>query len=665
MSNTVWIPSQHDLTNSAMARFIDYANRKHNLNIGQADYAALHHWSITHPEQFWPLIWKFCNIQGELGSGPTWIKHPNFWQTQWFPEAKLNFAHNLLHPNNHNPAITSITESGKHRQISHHQLYQATLKLAHYLHKLGVKPGDRIAGFVTNQQESVIAMLASTLLGAIWSSCSPDFGLQGLLDRFVQIEPVVLFASLTHSYQGKLFNHKDKITALTQQLPNIKKIIIIDSNQEISEQGHSENYCNLTNIISPENQPAPNFADPIFQKLFPFNHPLYILYSSGTTGKPKCIIHSAGGTLLQHKKELLLHCDITIGDCAFFYTTCGWMMWNWLVSCLSLGVHIILYDGSPFYPNSSAFFDWIDQYGIHYLGAGASYFENLEKQQAHPIDSHQLTNVKTIFTTGSPLATHSFDYIQTAIKPTIHIASISGGTDIVSCFALGNPLLPVYRGELQCLGLGMDVKIFDYQGQAVSQQKGELVCTTPFPSMPLGFWNDDNHERYQRAYFNKFSDVWSHGDYAEITEHGGMIIYGRSDATLNIGGVRIGTAEIYRVVAGIPRITDSLAISYQSDANAPKQANEILILFVVLQANLQLDSKFIDRIKQALRTQASPRHVPQLIIAAPDLPRTLSGKLVELAVKHVLHRQPVQNLSALANPESLKFFEHLDLEKLL
>ncbi len=511
------------------------------------------------------------------------------------------------------------------------------------------RPLDRIVGFLPNRPETVIAMLATTSIGAIWSACSPDFGWQALVERFSQIEPKILFAVDGHFYGGKAYSHLEKIQSLQQQLPTLQHTIILPFTHSsscldsLSSSTHLWQDCK-TSVVTSSSFTA-----------FPFAHPLYILYSSGTTGKPKCMVHGAGGTLIQHLKELILHTDLKRKDTIFFYTTCSWMMWHWLISSLATGATIVLYEGDPFYPQPSALFDLIDQFNITVFGVGAQFIETIKKNNLQPKRSHVLSSLRTILTTGSPLSPENFDFVYQDIKSDVCLSSISGGSDIISCFALGNPSLPVYRGEIQCIGLGMNVKIFNANGQAVKNEIGELVCTAPFPSMPLYFWNDSNGEQYRQAYFEKFSGVWAHGDYAKLTEQEGLIIYGRSDATLNPGGIRIGTAEIYRQVEKFPAVHSCLATSYLLPSG------EIIILFVTLCPGKCLDEELINAIKHEIRQNISPHHVPKKIIQAPDLPRTLNGKLMEIVVKKIINHQPYNLSIPLANPNSLNFFMSLEI----
>jgi acetoacetyl-CoA synthetase len=645
MNQPLWTPSKKAIEQSQMMRFIQYINQSYQLKI--THYNELHQWSIEHIADFWESIRLFFDVI--VSKKPTRIleNSKDMQKAHWFKGATLNFAENLLRRRDDHPAIVFYDENRHQSQLTYAALFHQVAVWACYLRKIGVQPGDRIAGFMPNSQETVIAMLATTSIGAVWSACSPDFGLSGLLDRFQQIEPRILFAVESHQYNGKCYQHLDKIKQLQTQLTTLEQTIIvpfIDKNPDISS------LCNALLWTDIDEDETPDIT---FEQL-PFNHPVYILYSSGTTGPPKCMVHGAGGTLLQHLKELCLHTNLTDQDNIFFYTTCGWMMWNWLVSSLAVGATIVLYDGSPFYPKSKRLLDLIDAAGITVFGVGAKLIENLEKSKRIPKEMYSLNTLRTILTTGSPLLPSSFDYVYTKIKKQVCLSSISGGSDIISCFALGNPILPVYRGALQCLGLGMNVQVFDEEGHSVTAQKGELVCTSPFPSQPVCFWNDPEAKKYHAAYFNQHPNVWAHGDYAMLTQHGGLIIYGRSDTTLNPGGVRIGTAEIYQPLETIDEVIDALAVGQCW------QDGERIVLFVVLRETSHLTKTLIKTIKNVIRDHASPHHVPAKIIAVPDLPRTISGKIVELAVKNIIHQQAVKNISALANPDSLDYFKDLD-----
>ena len=649
MTTAVWSPSFTRIEESNFTRYISYLHAQHNYVFD--NYDDLYSWSIHEPEKFWPTIWKFCEIK----SSRTWdtvitneYKMPG---TKWFTGSKLNFAENLLKRRDENTAIIFKGENGKSLELSYKSLYKSVAQLANALLDENINKGDRVAGYLPNFPETIIAMLATTSIGAIWSSCSPDFGTHGVLDRFGQIQPKILITTDGYSYNGKTISILPRIKELSTKLLDLQKIIIVpylESEPDIKAINKAVMYSDFI-----------KHADVAlsFQQL-EFNHPLYIMYSSGTTGKPKCIVHGSGGTLLQHLKELVLHTDLKSADRIFYFTTCGWMMWNWLVSSLAVGATVVLYDGSPVYPKLSSLFDLIDEVKISIFGTSAKFLAATQKADVTPKESHKLASLKTILSTGSPLLAEQFDYVYRDIKDDVLLSSISGGTDIISCFALGNPMLPVYRGQLQCRGLGMAVDVFNKEGQSVQGEKGELVCKRSFPSMPIYFWNDSENEKYKKAYFKKFPNVWAHGDYAELTKQNGIIIYGRSDTILNPGGVRIGTAEIYRQVEILPEVLESIVVGqeWQDDVR--------IILFVKLQKNTSLDKKLVDKIKNSIRENASPRHVPKKIIQVPDIPRTISGKIVELAVQNVIHNRPVKNLDALANPTVLDYYRDLpELEK--
>ncbi|WP_296271812.1 acetoacetate--CoA ligase [Pseudomonas sp. UBA6323] len=651
MQQPLWTPTAERVAASRMDAFRRFVNQRHGLQL--ADYPALHAWSVEKREAFWPAIVDFFEIRFHSPAGCTLREGPAMPDAQWFPGATLNFAEHLLRRRDGHPALVAIGEDGSREQLSHAQLAAHVAGLQRALRDAGVGLGDRVAAFMPNTWQTVVGMLASASLGATWSSCSPDFGTQGVTDRFGQIEPRVLIAAAGYRYAGKRIDLTDKLNEILHQLPSLDHLVIVPYSRDEASPADYESVAPAT-LWQDFYQPggAPQFT-PVS-----FDHPLYILYSSGTTGAPKCIVHGHGGTLLQHVKELGLHTDLSATDTLFYYTTCGWMMWNWLVSGLALGPTLVLYDGSPFHPGPTRLIDLIDAEDISVFGTSAKFIAALEKAGVRPRESHKLRSLKAILCTGSPLAHESFDYVYRDVKPDLCLSSISGGTDIVSCFALGNPTLPVWRGELQCKGLGMDVQVWNELGQPVHNDKGELVCTRHFPSMPVGFWNDADGEKFRAAYFDTFPGVWAHGDYAEETEHGGLIIHGRSDAILNPGGVRIGTAEIYRQVEKVPQVLESIAIGqdWQGDVR--------VVLFVRLREGVTLDEPLRDEIRQVIRANTTPRHVPEKVIQVADIPRTLSGKIVELAVRNIVHGRPVKNTDALANPQALELYRDLpDLQK--
>lgn len=640
----LWQPSSARIELSNFNQYYRFLKKNYNLEF--KNYAELYQWSIEQPETFWQSIWQFGEIKSHTPYSQVFLKNDPFYKSKWFPDATLNFAENLLRRNDDGLAIIFRNEKNERRTFSYKQLTREVARLANSLKQLGIKKGDRVAGVLPNMPETVIAMLATTSLGAIWSSCSPDFGIQGILDRFGQIEPKVLFTVDAQTFHGKEFNVWDKVVDLIPKILSLQKVVLIPyAKKNISIE--SDQKIIFWNDFLSANEDLKFTA-------INFNDPVYILYSSGTTGLPKCIVHGAGRVLIQHLKELILHTDVKENDVFFYYTTCGWMMWNWMVSSLAIGATLLLYDGSPGFPNDNCFFNLIDEEKINILGLGAKLIARWQKLNLLPKSTHQLLSLRTILSTGSPLLSENFKYAYENIKSDLCLSSISGGTDIVSCFALGNPTLPVYPGELQCRGLGLAVEIFNDEGKSVKQEKGELVCVAPFPAMPIGFWNDPDDQKFYHAYFDKFPNVWAHGDYAELTKHDGLIIYGRSDAVLNPGGVRIGTAEIYRQVELVPEVIESLVIG-----QAWKQDQRI-ILFVKLRDGVTLNEDLKNKIKKSIRDNASPRHVPAKIIQVPDIPRTISGKIVELAVRDIVHGKPVKNKDALANPESLDFFAGIE-----
>jgi len=638
----LWQPSKQRIARSNLSAFIRLVNKR--WQAGVADSQALYEWSVNQPEQFWLSVWDFCGVIAQTRGESVLVDAGKMPGAKWFPEARLNFAQNLLRRRDEECAVVFWGEDKVRRRMSFAEIYDAVSRTAQALADAGVKQGDRVAAFMPNMPETIIFMLAAASMGAIWSSCSPDFGVRGVLDRFGQIEPKVLFAVEGYHYNGKVIDTLPRVADIARQLPTLHCTVIVSYTRERPDIATVPGAVHLGDFVK-----RYRGGDIEFRQL-PFDHPLYILYSSGTTGVPKCIVHGAGGTLLQHLKEHQLHTDVKRGDRLFYFTTCGWMMWNWLASGLASGATLLLYDGSPFYPRPDVLFDYADEERMSVFGTSAKYIDALHKAGAKPLESHSLAALQTMTSTGSPLVPESFDYVYRAIKKDLLLSSISGGTDIVSCFVLGNPVLPVYRGEIQCRGLGLDVKVFDDEGRPVVGVKGELVCTAPFPSMPVSFWNDASGARYRAAYFERFPGVWCHGDYMELTPRGTCIIYGRSDATLNPAGVRIGTAEIYRQVEQLEEVVESLVIGQDWD-------NDVrVVLFVRLRDDAVLDERLTRKIKEHIRTNTTPRHVPAKVLQVADIPRTRSGKIVEMAVRNVVHSNPVKNIEALANPEALEHF---------
>jgi len=650
MNEPIWIPSIEQVKNSNLTSFMKYVNSLFNKSID--NYNDLYTWSVYNIEEFWKTIWNYSGIIHS--SEPYKILTGNeMFGSKWFEGAKLNYAENLLRYRESKLAIISSREDCPTIKITYSELYNYVASCAKYLREIGIKKGDRIAGYVSNIPEAIIGMLAAASMGAIWSSCSPDFGLQGVLDRFGQIEPSVLFAVKNYQYNGQKIDCTEKINDIVESIPHIKKVILIDRFFNFDRRALSKgnSFDKSSKFIDFREIIGITSGEIEFEQMT-FNHPLFIMFSSGTTGKPKCIVHGTGGTLLQHYKELTLHTNLSNNDIITYYTTCGWMMWNWLVSSLFLGATIYLYDGNPAYPNIHALWKKIEEEKITIFGTSPKFLSSCQKSNLILKDNFKLNPLKTILSTGSPLSIENFEYVYSNIKSNVQLSSISGGTDIISCFVLGNPNLPVYPGEIQCRGLGMKVESFDEKGSPVTGAKGELVCTKSFPSMPVSFWNDPDGRKYHSAYFDYFPGVWRHGDYIKITERGTVIIYGRSDATLNPGGIRIGTAEIYRVVESMDEITDSIVVGFEVK-------NDIkIILFVVLKKELELNKELSEKIKNEIRNSETPRHVPFKIFQVNDIPRTISGKKVELAIKKILNNEPVDNLDALANPDSLAQFKN-------
>ncbi len=638
----LWQPSPERIARSNIRRFIKLANQRWNAGVGDSD--GLYGWSIRQPEQFWTALWDFCGVIAESRGARVLTDPDRMPGATWFRDAKLNYAENLLRRRDDDTAIVFWGEDRVRWRLSFAQLYDAVSRTAQGLEAAGVGRGDRVAAFMPNTPDTIIFMLAVASLGGIWSSCSPDFGVQGVLDRFGQIDPKVLFAVEGYYYNGKAHDTLPRVAEIVKRLPSLRRVVISSYTRERPDLAAIPNAVHLRDFVGPHRR-----GEIAFQRL-PFDHPLFILYSSGTTGVPKCIVHGAGGTLLQHLKEHQLHTDLKRGDRLFYFTTCGWMMWNWLASGLASGATLLLYDGSPFHPHPTILFDFADAERMTVFGTSAKYIDALNKAGARPVDTHSLATVSTMTSTGSPLVPESFDYVYRAIKKDLLLSSISGGTDIVSCFVLGDPTVPVHRGEIQRRGFAMKVEVFDENGSSVVGQKGELVCTAPFPSMPIGFWNDPDGSKYHDAYFARFPGVWCHGDFMELTTRGTAVIYGRSDATLNPGGVRIGTAEIYRQVEQLEEVVESLVIGQDWD-------NDVrIVLFVRIRNGIELDDALTRKIKDRIRSNATPRHVPAKIVKVADIPRTKSGKIVELAVRNVVHGEPVKNIEALANPEALEHF---------
>ncbi|HEX8011278.1 MAG TPA: acetoacetate--CoA ligase [Casimicrobiaceae bacterium] len=648
----LWQPSPERIAQANLTAFAARVAAKHAVTL--PDYTALYRWSIEQPEAFWREVWDDAQLVGEPGAR-TLIDGDKMPGARWFPDARLNYAENLLARRSAragDDALVFWGEDKVKRRLSNAEILAAVSRVAQALRHAGVISGDRVAGYLPNMPEAIIAMLATASLGAIWSSASPDFGVQGVLDRFGQIEPKVLFTVDGYWYNGKPQPILERVGAIVAKLPTVVRAVVAPY---LRERGAVlDELAAEPRAVAWDGFIAPFAAGPIDFERLPFDHPLFILYSSGTTGVPKCIVHGAGGTLLQHVKEHRLQSDLKPSDRLFYFTTCGWMMWNWLASALASGATLLLYDGSPFVREGRIVWELADAERMTHLGTSAKYLDALKKLGLVPRQSFKLSQLRAVLSTGSPLAPESFDYVYQCIKSDVCLSSISGGTDIISCFALGCPTRPVWRGELQCRGLGMKVDVFDQNGKSVREEKGELVCTAPFPSMPVGFWNDPDGSKYRAAYFERFRGVWCHGDWVELTAHDGMIIYGRSDATLNPGGVRIGTAEIYRQVEQFDDVVESIVIGQDWP---PGQLGDVrVVLFVRLREGLTLDEALADRIKRQIRANTSPRHVPAKIVQVSDIPRTKSGKIVELAVRNVVHGLAVKNVEALANPEALEQF---------
>ncbi|WP_193366995.1 acetoacetate--CoA ligase [Pelagibius marinus] len=649
-TSPLWQPSDARVAEANLTAFMAWLKQDQGLDF--TGYDDLYEWSVGDLEGFWSAVWDFCGVIADPERGPVVTDADKMPGAAFFPEARINFAENLLRRPTNNPgddsdALVFWGEDKVKRRLSHRELYERVSRTAQALAAEGVGPGDRVAGFMPNMPETIIAMLATTSLGAVWSSCSPDFGVQGVLDRFGQIEPKVLFCPDGYYYNGKTIDSRPRIAEFTAQLPSLTKIVVVPYIEAEPDVSSIDRAVTLEDFIAP--YPAGEIA---FTRM-PFNAPLYIMFSSGTTGKPKCIVHGIGGTLLQHLKEHMLLCDVKPGARVFYFTTCGWMMWNWLVSGLACEATLLLYDGSPFAPDGNILFDFADAEKMTLFGTSAKYIDALNKAGLDPKSTHDLSSLKLLTSTGSPLVPEGFDYVYRHIKDDICLSSIAGGTDIISCFVGGNPIGPVWRGEIQRRCLGMAVEVYDDNGKPVTGEKGELVCVKPFPCMPIGFWNDPDGARYRAAYFETYPNIWHHGDFVELTEHQGIIVYGRSDATLNPGGVRIGTAEIYRQVEKLEEVEESIVIGQDWEDDVR------VVLFVKLRPGIALDEDLTKRIKTQIRNGCTPRHVPAKVVQVSDIPRTKSGKIVELAVRDVVHGRQVKNKEALANPEALDLYHEL------
>ena len=643
MSKLLWKPSEQRIKDSNMYRFMQEVNHTYGTHFD--DYTALYQWSVENIETFWAEIWRFAGIKASTGYEKVIDDPTRMPGAHWFPGSRLNFAENLLH-RREATALIFRGEDTVRRTLTYRQLYTATARVAASLRAAGVVPGDRVVGFMPNMPESIIAMLAAVSLGATWSSCSPDFGIKGVLDRFGQTRPKVLFCADGYFFKGKAINSLDKIAGIIKELPSIEKIVVVPYTQErpdLANLPHAVHYSDFTQ----------NDAEEIEFAQLPFEHPLYIMYSSGTTGLPKCMVQSAGGVLLNQLKELILHTDLKPKDTIFYFTTCGWMMWNWQTASLAVGATLVLYDGNPFHPGPDALWRMAQDEKITIFGTSAGYIAALKNAGVRPGKQFDLGPLKTLLSTGSPLSKDDFHFIYREVKEDLQLSSISGGSDLNGCFALGNPTGAVYEGELQCRGLGLKVFAYDESGKPVVGKQGELVCTLPFPSMPVYFWDDEDGVKYRSAYFEKFPGVWTHGDFIEVTERGGLIMYGRSDATLNPGGVRIGTAELYRVMDQLEEIEDCVVVGQEWKGDIR------VILFVKMKPGFDLTSDLQKRIRENIRTNASPRHVPAKILTAPDIPYTLNMKKVEMAVQKMIHGREVKNRDALKNPEALDFFTNL------
>jgi len=646
MNSMLWTPSPERIAAATLTRFRQFAIEGYGAD-ADPGYASLQAWALATPERFWAAVWEFCDVVASRRGATVLADGDRFPGARWFPDARLNFAANLLRFRDERPALIAVLENGRRRELTYAQLHTLVARLAASMRAHGVTRGDRVVGFMPNIAETVVAMLATASVGATWSSCSPDFGVDGVLDRFGQIRPKMIFSADGYFYAGKTCDSLARLAAIAQRIDSIEQVVVVPLLHATPALGEIPGATLFDDFLD-------TGADSIEFEQLPFDHPLYVMYSSGTTGVPKCIVHSAGGALLQHLKEHQLLTDLTRADVFFYYTTCGWMMWNWLVSGLATGATLVLYDGSPFANNGHALLDLIDRERISIFGTSAKYIAALEKAGQRPIETHALASARTILSTGSPLSHESFEYVYRAFKRDVCLSSISGGTDLLGCFAAGCPILPVRAGEIQAVALGMAVEFWNDAGEPVIGEKGELVCTQPFPSCPVSFWNDDDGGRFHATYFERFPGVWAHGDYGELTPDGGVIIHGRSDAVLNPGGVRIGTAEIYRQVERVADVLESIVIGQEWDDDVR------VVLFVVLRDGMTLDDALRTTISHAIKTNTTPRHVPAKIIQVADIPRTISGKIVELAVRDVVHGRFVKNTDALANPEALELYRDLD-----
>jgi len=641
----IWIPSEERIKEANLTGFINLVNERYSIHLNT--YGELHKWSVNNIPNFWALMWEFGGVLSSESYKSVVTNINDMLGVKWFPGARLNFAENLLRYRDDRTALTFKGEGRETVRLTYAQLYDQVAHLAEALKQSGVKVGDRVAGFMPNMIETVVAMLATTSLGAIWSSCSPDFGVKGILDRFQQIEPKILFTANAYSYNGKLYDSLERISSVVSEILSIEKVIVVPYTEKSPDISKVPKSILFDDYISVKTKSEIQFEQ------LPFNHPIYIVFSSGTTDKPKCVVHRAGGILLQHLKELMLNTDMKREDIIFYFTTCGWVMWNWLVSSLSQGASIVLYDGSPFFPDEAALFELIRDERVDIWGTSPRYLSTIEKAGLNPAANYNLESLKTIISTGSPLSVENYQFVYQHIKPDVFLNNISGGTEAIACFGIGNPVGPIYAGEMQGLGLGMNVQVFDDKGVSVTGQEGELVCTAPFPSMPLRFWNDKSNQKYRSTYFEMYPNVWRHGDNARITDKCGLVISGRSDATLKPGGVRIGTAEIYRQVETVEEIQDSLVVGQEWE-------NDVrIILFVKLVKGEVFNEALIQKLRNVIRNNASPRHIPAKIVPVDDIPYTVNGKKVELAVRNIIHGRPVQNRDALANPDALELYKDI------